>query len=139
MSQQRGDQRGKQEEQNLRQNEAYFGILENRDGRAGRLWGGGLKGKWKVQGSRAALSDAGAEPSRGIAASENLSVPLFLFTSPRLPLTGKKKTQKSQTNRKKGEIMTRKAGKLMASNRVKHCHGPELHPVISEWPRCQKG
>lgn len=63
MSQQRGDQRGKQEEQNLRQNKAYFGILENRDGGAGRLWGGDLKGKWKVQGSRAALSDAGAEPS----------------------------------------------------------------------------
>lgn len=138
MSQQRGDQRGKQEEQNLRQNEAYFGILENRDGGAGRLWGGDLKGKWKVQGSRAALSDAGAEPSRGIAASENLSVPLFLFTSPS-SLSLEKKPQKSQTNRKKGEIMTRKPGKLMASSRVKHCHGPELHPVISEWPRCQKG
>lgn len=104
MSQQRGDQRGKQEEQNLRQNEAYFGILENRDGGAGRLRGGGLKGKWKVQGSRAALSDAGAEPSRGIAASENLSVPLFLFTSPRLPLTGKKNPKKSNKQKKKEKL-----------------------------------
>lgn len=30
--------------------------------------------------------------------------------------------------------MTGKAGKLMASSTAKHCHGPELHPVISGGP-----
>lgn len=40
VSQHRGVQRGKQGEQNLRQNEACSGILENREGKAGRRQGG---------------------------------------------------------------------------------------------------
>lgn len=50
MSQHRGVQRGGLEKQNLRQNEACSGILENREGGARKVAPGwGLRGKWKRQ------------------------------------------------------------------------------------------
>lgn len=111
----------------------HFG---DRGGKGGGM--GSLRGSWKVQGIRGLLCHqvmlVQSHPEASLAQRTFFSI--VSFPIPKPPLPPKEKPKQA----KEGEIMIGKAGEwLMASSRPKCRHSPELRPIISVWPRCQKG